>query len=181
MPTVGVFDITDFPMGPAVLVAMHILDGGGRYAPWISSIKHMMIKYRVSVAAYDATGMGRAFSEWPDMLQYPLYPVSLGGNNKGTARTMFMLFCDKGLFAWPKIRMLWHQATLYRESGPRMHKIPDDLIAGLFGARFYLRFRFWGQLSPLFNWEEQLVQEPDPLDVGTKARSRYQRRKSRYA
>lgn len=179
VPTVGVFDITDFPMGPAVLVALHCLDGGGRYAPWIGSIKHMMIKYSVAVAAYDATGMGRAFSEWPDMQHFPLYPVSLGGNNKGTARTMFMLFCDKGLFAWPKLKMLWHQANLYRESGPRLHKIPDDLIAGLFVASFYLRFRFWGELSKMFKWNEKL-REPEIPALAAPTRSRYQRRKSRY-
>ena len=182
VPTAGVWDITGFPDAKAALVAMWMLDGNGKYGPWIDAMKYYMAHYR-GIGCYDASGIGMAFVEWPDMERYPLYPVTLTGNNKATARTFFLLFAGEKLFAWPHLRALWHQARSYRETGPGLQQLPDDLIAGMFVSSFYLRFQFWRRLSELFHLEDKPVKPgaesaeiPENL-----AKGRYQRRGRRYA
>ena len=177
VPTVGAFDITDFPKKPAVLVAMRMIDGGGKYSPWINEMKRLIVKYK-ALGVYDATGMGKAFGEWPDMADYPLYPVTLAGLNKQTSKTMFMLFCGKGLFAWPKLQVLWHQANAYRESGPGVHKIPDDVLAGLFVASFYLRYQFWDVLKDILG-QERKARNAKPEAQLPPQSNRYSRRSGR--
>jgi hypothetical protein len=180
VPVTGVLDITDFPGAPAVLWAVWMMDGGGKYKPWINAMKYLMDKYMAVFGAFDATGQGTAFSEWPSLEGYNLFPVSLGGGNKGTARTMFKLLCGRGLFAWPGkdyLKVLWHQANVYRESGVNAKNLPDDLIATLFVGTFYLRYEFHDALEVLFG-----RRDPDEEDVIEAInRSRYQRRGGRYA
>jgi len=65
---------------------------------------------------------------------------------------------------------LWYQAAAYRESGPGLNKIPDDVISGLFVASFYLRAQFYDMLSEMFNWEELPAGDEHPL--GTLERKR---------
>jgi len=182
VPVTGAWDITDFPLKPAQLVALSLLDGNGKYEPWIESMKFLMLTYE-AVGAYDATGMGKAFAEWPDMENYPIYPVTLSGNNKGTAKTMFLLMAGRGMFAWPRLQVLWHQAKAYRESGPGVHKLPDDVIAGMFVSAFYLRYEFWDTLRQLFGWNEKARNRRESQDENPAARttiSRYRRRGGRY-
>lgn len=181
VPVTGCLDITGFPDQPATLVAMYMIDGNGKYRPWIESMIHLMLKYQPLMAAYDATGMGKIFSEWPDMEKYPLYPVTLTGNHKMESRTLFQLFIGDQLFAWPYLRVLWHQAGAYRETGPSLNKIPDDLIAGLFVASFYMRFQFWNALSRLYNWRKTKNTKEKIRDEHRERRSRYQTSRARYA
>ena len=182
IPVTGAWDTTDFPSTPAKLVALNLLDGNGKYSPWVESMKFLMLTYE-SIGAYDATGMGKAFSEWPDIEDYPLYPVTLSGNNKGTAKTMFLLMAGRGMFAWPRLQVLWHQAKAYREDGPGANKIPDDVIAGMFVSAFYLRYDFWNALSKIFGWNKERrrneLQTENPEAVATA--SRYGRRAGRYS
>jgi hypothetical protein len=179
VPVVGAWDVTAFPESPARLVCLHVLRGEGLYDPWISSMIETMLYYS-AVAVYDSTGMGKAMSEWPDLQNMPLYPVTLSGNNKATARTMFLLFAGRGLFAWPYIKMLWYQARTYRESGPGTNKLPDDILSCMFISSFYMRAAFWSQLAELFHWDqEQVIQHPTFEAVET-GRTRYARRGGRY-
>ena len=175
VPAIMVFDVTSFPARQANLVAMRLIDGGGKYGPWISEMTRLITKYR-AIAAFDATGMGTAFSEWHELSQLPLFKVSLSGNNKATARTMFMLFCGKGLYAWPDIDVIWHQAHAYRESGVGVANIPDDIMACLFVATFYLRDRYWTALRKILKAER----EDDDGEMGPTnkrpRRDRYARR-----
>jgi hypothetical protein len=181
IPVVGVLDITAFPEGPAQFVAYRMIDGGGKYKPWITEMQRLLLKYR-AFGCFDATGTGRAFSEWPELEPFHMHQVSLSGGNKGTAKTMFVLLAGEGLFAWPFIKSLWHQASAYRESGPGIHKIPDDVLAALFVASFYLRIRFYEKLSARFDWEKLgLAPKKDPKEEEKISRSRYiGRRGGRY-
>jgi len=154
VPAVAVFDVTGFPERQANLVMMRLLDGGGKYTPWINEMQRLFLKYR-AIGAFDATGMGTAFSEWHELSQLPLFKVSLSGNNKATARTMFMLFCGKSLYAWPDIDIIYHQAHAYRESGVGVANIPDDMMACFFVATFYLRDRYWSALQKILRVERE--------------------------
>ena len=155
--TCGALDVTDFPDHPARLVAVRFVSGGGKYIPWIDALIELMLDYRPLVAAYDATGMGKVFSEWPDLAKYPLYPVVLGGMNKAESKGLFLLFTSAGLFAWPFLKALVHQANAYRETGSGRERLPDDLISGLFVASFYMRYHFYDALARIFNWDEEGV------------------------
>ena len=184
VPVAGVFDVTDFPRGRAVLVALRMLDGGGKYGPWVEYVKYLMNKYRCG-ACYDSTSTHKAFLEYGFELYPNVYPVNLGGMNKATARTMFQLFAGDGLFAWPKIRAIWHQAAAYRESGVGLSKIPDDITSALFVASFYMRARFYNALSEMFNWQgikdrEDAEDSLREIELG-RAKGRYTRdRRRRY-
>ena len=179
VPVCGVWDVTQFPEGPAQLVCLHVLAGGGKYDPWITMMQELMITYQCN-GVYDATGMGKAFGEWPELQELPLYPVTLSGGNKSTARTMFLLLVGHGLFGWPYIKMLWYQAQIYRESGPGTHKLADDILAGLFVSSFYLRAAFWSRLSELFHWNSDIVVQHPMLVLKNKG-GRYARRTNRYS
>lgn len=150
VPTVGVFDFHGWPSRPATLVAFRMIDGGGLYKPWLREFARLIFKYRCVMGSYDATGQGKSLQEWPELEKLPVFGVSLAGGNKATARTSFNLFAGNGLFAWPRVDPIWSQANAYRESGPGVKRIPDDVIAGLFVATFYLRFEFWDELSKMF-------------------------------
>lgn len=182
VPTVGVFDITGWPRQPATLVALRMIDGGGRYNPWVSEMARLIIKYHCRMGAFDATGQGKSFQEWPEFDLLPIFPVTLSGGNKGTAKTSFILFAGNGLFAWPRIEPIWSQANAYRETGVGVNKIPDDVIAGLFVGTFYLRYQFWGELSKMFphlageNRPEKMERTGDRKTQ----RTRYGRRGRRY-
>jgi hypothetical protein len=184
VPTAGVLDIQGWPRRPATLVAFRMIDGGGKYNAWVTEIARLIIKYRCVMGAYDATGYGKSFEEWPELEQLPLFPVNLAGGNKATSRTSFNLFAGNGLFAWPRVEPIWAQANAYRETGPGVHAIPDDVISGLFVATFYLRYEFWEELTKMF---PHLTgdQRPEKFErtgdaPKKKRRARYGRRGSRY-
>jgi hypothetical protein len=153
VPAICVFDVTEFPDGPAKMVALRLLDGGGRFAPWMDGMKEMMIKYR-ALGIYDATSVQRAFNEF-GLDKFPVTPISLARGNKIWGKVMFLLLAGAGLFRWPYTRVLWHQAGAYRESGPGLGKIPDDVIACMFVLSFYLRAVFYDKLALLFHWSGQ--------------------------
>lgn len=159
--TCGALDVTDFPDHPARLVSVRFISGGGKYIPWIDAMIELMLEYRPLVAAYDATGMGKVFSEWPALSKYPLYSISLGGMNKAEAKGLFLLFTSAGLYAWPFLKALVHQANAYRETGAGRDRLPDDLIAGLFVASFYLRYHFYDALARIFDWDKDMVDTAD--------------------
>lgn len=179
VPVVGALDVTGFPEAPARMVCCHVLDGHGKYSVWVHEMQRLMLFYQ-AVGAYDATGVGRALQEWPDFARFPLFPVTLSGNNKATARTMFVLFAGRGLFRWPRMNMLEHQARVYRESGTGKHKLPDDILSGLFVASFYLRATFYRELAALFEWDFPDLDPAAPPDIAIGQRSRYTRRGNRY-
>ena len=181
VPICGAWDVTEFPEKAARLVCLHILRGEGRYDPWLSMMRELMMTYKAT-GVYDATGMGKAMGEWPDLQDMPLYPVTLASGNKATSRTMFLLFAGRGLFGWPYIKMLWYQAQIYREAGPGTHKLADDILAGLFVSSFYLRAAFWARLAELFHWDQAEVIQHSRLnlEMAPTRRNRYARRGSRY-
>ena len=176
VPTVGVWDMTDFPNTPARLWAFRIFSGGGMYTPWMDEMERLMRKYMAVIGTYDATGMGKAFAEWPALQDLFLHGVSLSGGNKHTARTMFVLFSGAGLFAWPYLTTLWRQASAYREEGVGLHKIPDDVLAGMFVSSFYLRYEFYEELSKRLNWQDTYEVQTNEFKKAANARAtRYAR------
>jgi hypothetical protein len=153
VPVVMTFDVTTFPDNPASLAAFHWIDGEGKYEPWKSHMREQMDMF-CCMGAYDATSSQSAFAESADFYGYQLWPISLAGGVKGLAKTLFKMFAGDELFAWPYIEGLWHQARVYRESGPGVKKIPDDIISTLFIAAYCLRAMYHGLLDPRYMLQE---------------------------
>lgn len=138
VPIVFVFDVTEYPENPARLRAFHWIDGEGTYGPWKSCMQEMMSIYRC-MGCYDATGTQGSFAQSQDFHNYDLWPLSLGANVKALGKTYFKLMCGDGYYAWPYLEGLWHQASVYREYGPGVKSIPDDIICTLFVLSYFLR------------------------------------------
>lgn len=178
VPFIIVLDVTDFPGQPSRLVAMWGLDGGGRYQPWVEGVKYYILKY-MGVAAYDATGTQTAFAEFP-LEDWPIYPTTLAGTNKALGKTMFILFTGAGLFSWPWLNLLWHQAQSYRDAGVGVEKIPDDLISCFFVAALWLRARFYDSLALKFHWEENPDDDEQIAEQGRSKGRHHRTSQSRY-
>lgn len=138
VPVVLVFDVTEYPENPARLRAFHWIDGEGTYGPWKSCMQEMMGIYRC-MGCYDATGTQGSFAQSIDFHNYDLWPLSLGANVKALGKTYFKLMCGDNRYAWPYLEGLWHQASVYREFGPGVKSIPDDIICTLFVLSYFLR------------------------------------------
>lgn len=160
VPVVMTFDVTNFPDEPASLVAFHWIDGEGKYEPFKATLREQMDMF-CCMGAYDATSSQSAFAEDQFFSNYQLWPISLAGGVKGLSKTLFKMFAGDELFAWPYIEGLWHQARVYRESGPGVKKIPDDIIQTLFVAAYCLRAMYHGQLDPRYMLKEE--EEPENL------------------
>jgi len=159
VPVVIVLKVTGFPGTPATLVALHWLDGKGKYHTWKRAMLDMIMKYR-ALAWYDGTSSQSAFAESRDFQGLELSPVSLGGGVKAMSRFIFQLFATDQLFAWPYHEGLYYQARSYRESGVGINKIPDDIIVTFFIAAYVLRQLYHGYLS-----EKYLRLDPENPDA----------------
>ena len=183
VPACAVLDITDFPAEPATLWALYMLDGGGFYTPWVEKMRALMTAYE-GPGAYDATGTQGVLSEFGLDGLTNLWPIPLGAGNKSAARTLFILLASAGKFAWPYLDVLWDQGAAYRESGPGLRGIPDDLIATLFVGTFWLRQAFAYELEKLFPKNLPGLRKGDELANQAIQTSRYGRRgrrgRSRY-
>ena len=177
-----VFEVTNFPKGPATLRAFHMLDGGGRYGPWKECMMRMITQFP-GLACYDATATQIAFSEDMFFAGAELWPISLGGGVKPLAKTLLKMFMEDGLIALPYIPALWYEFSVYRESGPGVRKLPDDGLSCLFLLAYVLRQIYATSLGAKYGQqgEDRAEQELDDLLVGGAGESgRYERPYRRY-
>lgn len=158
VPVVIVVDVTEFPENPARLRAFHWIDGEGTYGPWKSCMQEMMDTYKC-MGCYDATGTQSSFAQSQDFHNYNLWPLPMGGGVKALARTLFKLMCGDGFYAWPYLDGLWHQASVYREYGPGVKGIPDDIICTLFVLSYFLRLIYSASLSSKYPLPGEVAEE----------------------
>lgn len=185
VPVTGVADLTFFPQKPIRLVALNMIDGGGKWSPWANDMLRLMDKYQATAGAYDATSAQSILTEFP-LSNYPnILPVSMAGNNKAIARTFFILVAGAGLFAWPYIEPLWYQARKYREKGKGAQRLPDDIIASLFILSWYVRYTHYHELPESLKYTEEvahsIIDEIKEQNAKKPIVTRYSRGKGRYA
>lgn len=131
IPTIMVFDITDFLERPHPLVAFAWMDGGNTYKTWTDKFRYYIMKYH-AIGYYDAGNVQSAledvgpFRELKDVTDAIYFSGKPG--TKRWALAVMQILISRGVFAWPKIKALWYQAKIYRTDSK---KIPDDIMATL--------------------------------------------------
>lgn len=131
VPCVMVWEIPQsFLEDPCVLTAFYWFDGGGSYKTFVAVMRRAMMKYGAQ-GYYDATNVQSAMEDFDSAFaKLPTTPIFFSGPamQKRWALTVFIMMAGDGLFKWPYIRGLWHQARIF-EMGNR--KRADDIIATL--------------------------------------------------
>ena len=123
-PTIMVWDVTNFPEGPAHLVAFYWGDGGGKYEPFISRFEMYAHKYHVAEAfrGYDSTAAQKAIAELSfEAGGMPVQTLGFDGQKKWFYLNALKLILGKQLLKAPSINAIRKQLTRYR--------IPDTKIA----------------------------------------------------
>jgi hypothetical protein len=144
VPCIMVFDVTHFLERPSPLVAFHWWSGNGSYRSFASTIRRLVVKYR-AMAYYDATHVQSMMEDFDDIFgDLPMTePVFFSGTIKPKrwALAVTIKMCQDGMFSWPRIKGLWHQARIFDVS---TKKQSDDIIATL--LVFALALQYEGAL-----------------------------------
>jgi len=135
-PSIGVFDITDFPKGPAVMRAFWWGFGRGSYQPFVSQMWQYAATYKSTDLAFDSTGTQKMMDELVfERDGLPVVGMNLAGM-KMAFNTALKLFMDKELIKLPDLSGIRAQLGNYKlpDTG-----IPQDIVSMLQMASGYLR------------------------------------------
>ena len=179
VPVVMSFDVTHFPLGPARMVACHLIDGRGRYQPWKEHMMQCATKFP-GLVAYDATATQVAFVEDEFFKGIDLWPVSLGGGVKPLAKTLLKMFMGDGMISMPFLDALWYEAAVYREYGPGVKKLPDDMMCCLIILAYVLRAVYSGELGNKYRVGHEQTPEENVIENAIMQLDRYSRHGLRY-
>lgn len=146
---------SEFLEHPFLLCELAVLDGNGDYKPWIEKFKNSMLTYGLADGYYDATSLGTAFEDTEIFDSFRTTPISFSGGNKNWAKTIFITLMQNRQFRWPFLEMLWYQASEYRETGPGVKSIPDDILAAM--MTFCLALRYNGDLWSIVDEKYEFV------------------------
>jgi hypothetical protein len=113
-PVVAVWDVTDFPRGPARMVCFRWVYGRGSYDPFLQAVFEEYMRYRPQWALFDATGVQKSFDEivfrqWGLMAE----GVDLSGMKKAAGLTAAKILMGRALLKWPFISGVRQQLTSY--------------------------------------------------------------------
>lgn len=113
-PAILVFDVTQFPKEPATLAAFVWPYGYGSYWPFINAMDTLYELYHPYMAAFDATGIQRAFDELGVLDETKMWlPLDMSGLK------MHMVLClkvlmGKGAIQIPKkLYSIWNQLLMW--------------------------------------------------------------------
>lgn len=138
-----VFDITSFPHIPATLWAFSWIYGNNSPDPWLSKYTEFAQTYRCfNRNAFDGTGLqGSGYEHKLHGLDgLNPWPVNLAGKKfiyLNAAKTLV----SRGLFAFPRIPLLFSQMANYRLPDD---KLRQDLVMTVVIASAYLDYMFFG-------------------------------------
>ena len=152
-PCIGVFDITDFPKGRAVMRAFWWGFGNGSYQPFVSTMYRYMAWYESTDGGFDATGTQKMMDE----LVFERDGQLIQGMNmtgmKHVYNTALKLFMDKSLLGFPYIPSLRSQLGNYTLPDT---KIPQDIVAMLQLVAGHLRNYYYRDTD-----DEEEIEEED--------------------
>jgi len=157
VPCAMVFEMPkDFLESPCRMVALYWFDGRGSYKTFIDVVKRAMYRYRAQ-AYYDATNVQTAMEDFDDAFaNLPTTPIYFSGSTmpKRWAVTVFVMMASDGLFEWPYIKGLWHQARIFEMSSKRN---ADDIIATLLVLMLAFRVEstLYDKLVERYGWQPE--------------------------
>jgi hypothetical protein len=143
---VGVFDVTEFPKAPALLVAGHWVFGHNDPQPWMFQYMEWVTKYRaLALNGFDATGQQSGYEKLPTgMSDYNAQPISMGGGKKFGLLTLLKLWMSKGLLRFPYMTPIFNQLIQYRLPDD---KLAQDIVSALLVATALLEYLYYSNLS----------------------------------
>lgn len=143
---IGVWDITEFPKGPAVMRAFHWVYCRGSYWPFINEYERMVRYYKAQARnGFDATGTQKGFDELVFATQgLHAEGINLSGNGKYLALNALKFLMGKRLIRFPYITRLVNQLTNYDLPDTR---IPQDLVMMLAMTAMYLRRYYYEEVG----------------------------------
>lgn len=116
---IGVWDITEFPKAPAVLVAFSWVFGNNSPNPWITKYMEYVLNYRaIGMNGFDATGSGSGYERMEVFQAVAPMPVIMGGQRKFTYLNLTKKLVADAMLRFPTIPHLFSQCAKYR--------IPDE-------------------------------------------------------
>jgi hypothetical protein len=135
-PVIVVFDVTQFPHEPATLAAFVWPYGYGSYWPFINTMDLLHETYHPYMAAFDATGIQRAFDELGVLDENKLWmPLDM------TSLKMHMVLClkvlmGKGLVQIPKkLYSVWNQLLMWCMPDKQLRQ---DIASAMFMTGYLL-------------------------------------------
>ena len=165
-PTIIVWDVTDFPMQPAVISAVWWSSGGGSYLPFITKFEELIVKYKIpeGFRGYDSTGTQKAMAElsW-ESRGISVVPMGFDGAKKWMYLNALRLILSKGLMKSPRFNGIRQQLVRYRVPDK---KIAQDIVATICMGSF--------MLYPLYRAEYPEYDEDGP-DRNSEGFARYGR------
>lgn len=118
---IGVWQIDDFPVTPAVLVAFEWVFGHGSPNPWIAHFRSLVQEYHaIGLNGFDATGFQAGYERMHDFSDVKPTPVNMAGNKKYINLNLAKKYFADGMFQIPTIPHLFSQLAKY--------KLPDENI-----------------------------------------------------
>ncbi len=158
-PPVLVFDVTGFPQRPATLAAFEWVYGYGSYWPFINTMDRLYELYHPYMAAFDATGVQKAFDDLGVLDQTKLWmPLDFA------ALKMHMVLCLKvlmgrGLVKLPKsLYSVWNQLLMWQMPDKGLRQ---DIASAMFMIGYLLN-----QVLPqrLVAEDEDLPRQPEVVE-----------------
>ncbi len=164
-PTIIVWDITDFPVKPAIMSAMWWGDGNGSWQPFVGRFERYIDQYHIpeQFRGYDSTAAQKMLAEFVFNADgKPVIPLGFDGQKKWAYLTALKLLLSKGLLRMPKfpkeVDAIRQQLTRYRIPDS---KIPQDIVATLSMAAFIMQ--------PLYTMAYPEMETADRILVGREA------------
>ena len=156
-PTVLVFDITEYPLGPCTLRAFWWGDGGGQYGPWIERFLGWRSAYKASACAYDGTAGQKVHSEITFQEYDDIVPIDMGGAGmkKLSFMTIVKMMMMRKRLRWPKgIRGLNWQFGKYQLPDA---KIAQDIVSTFFVLAGYMQYLGFDEMTETTPEEPSIV------------------------
>lgn len=121
-PVIMVWDVTQFPTGPAVMVGFHWVYANGEYGPFLEEYTRLVREFKAQNRnAFDSTGTQKGFDElYFAINRLAATGLSMAGTGKFHALNAAKFFLAKELLQYPTIPHLISQLTNY--------KLPDTKI-----------------------------------------------------
>lgn len=194
-PTIGLFEVSQFPKQPAVLHAFWWGSGNGRIGPFVDMMLELAEIYRPFRIYIDSTSTQKNMTylineyvfkkkfEMQESDGNPLVtehgfesPLGIvkgfsGLDFSGSGKNMYLqalrMYVEAGLFSWPR-SIVGIRSQLTNYDLERDRKIPQDIVAMMSMAAYAIRANFHVDLEELLNRDRpKIVEAP----VGTRRSS----------
>lgn len=138
-PVVMVFDVTNFPKGPARLAGFWWGFGNGKYGPFLDQFEAWSIKYAIppDFRGYDSTGTQKMLAELAFAQgEVGVVPMDFSGSKKQMYLSALKLIMGKGKLKVPS--GIWGIKDQLRKYQLPDKKMPQDIVSCLAMAAYLM-------------------------------------------